>query len=121
MIEAGAKELNEVVQKAPASTPEEKQRALKLYQSIVFTGFDWQRSGLVEQLSRQEDEEVRQRTDVGLPKLPPKEIDKIIENLRREVAAVAAREEYERAAQLRDRIKELEQYRDKSKSPSAHA
>ena len=114
MIEAGAKELNEVVQKAPAATPAEKHRSRALYQSIVFTGFDWQRSGLVEQLARQEDEEVRQRTDVGLPKLPPKEIDKIIDNLKKEIAAVAAREEYERAAQLRDRIKELKQYRDKS-------
>ena len=114
MIEAGAKELNEVVQKAPAATPAEKHRSRALYQSIVFTGFDWQRSGLVEQLARQEDEEVRQRTDVGLPQLPLKEIDKIIDNLKKEIAAVAAREEYERAAQLRDRIKELKQYRNKS-------
>lgn len=111
MIEAGAKELNDVVQSAASSTAREKKHARALYENIVFTGFDWQRSGLVEELSKQEDEEVRQRTDEGMPQLPPGEIDKIIESLNKEIKSVVTRQEYERAAQLRDRIKELEQYR----------
>jgi hypothetical protein len=111
MIEAGAKELRDVVAMAPGSTEAERARAKELYESVVFTGFEWQRSGLVETLSKQEDEEIRQRTDEALPNLPPNEIEKIIANLRKEIASVVSREEYERAAQLRDRIAELEKYR----------
>ena len=113
MIEAGAKELSDVVLNAPGSSEEEKERAKQLYQEIIYTGFDWQRSGLVEKLSQQEDEEIRQRTDEAIPELPAEEIDKIIANLRKDIDDVVKREEYERAAQLRNRIKELEQYRDK--------
>ncbi len=119
MIEAGAKELNDVVATAPGATEAERKEAEHLYRTIVFTGFEWQRTGLVEALSKQEDEEIRQRTDEGLPELPPAEIQKIIENLRKEIASVVSREEYERAAQLRDRIKELEKYqREKSEHSS---
>ena len=60
----------------------------------------------------QEDEEVRQRTDEGMPKLPKKELTKIINNLKKELKSVADKQEFERAAQLRDRIKELETYAD---------
>lgn len=110
MMERGAKELRDVVNVAPAATTQQKNRAQELYQNILFTGFDWQRSGLVEELAHQEDEEVRQRTDEGIPQLPKKEIDKIIVNLDKEMHAMAEQQEYERAAQLRDRIKELRSY-----------
>lgn len=114
MIEAGAKELKETVQNNPKTTRAEKEKAQKLYQDIIFTGFQWQRDGTVEQLSHQEDEEVRQRSDEGMPKLPRKEIEKIIANLRKEMLAVAASQEFERAAQLRNRISELQSYADEA-------
>ncbi|MBI4426117.1 MAG: UvrB/UvrC motif-containing protein [Candidatus Kerfeldbacteria bacterium] len=110
MIERGAKELRDVVLKTPGASDEAKRRATDLYQRIVFTGFDWQREGIVEALSKQEDEEIRQRTDEGMPTLPKREIEKIIKNLEKEMALVASRQEFERAAQLRDRIKELRRY-----------
>jgi len=110
MIERGAKELRDVVQTAPGASDPAKAEAQRLYQEIVFTGFEWQREGIVEALSKQEDEEIRQRTDEGMPKLPKKEIEKIISNLEKEMHLVAGRLEYERAAQLRDRIKELRTY-----------
>ncbi|MBI4093298.1 MAG: UvrB/UvrC motif-containing protein [Candidatus Kerfeldbacteria bacterium] len=110
MIERGAKELRDVVLKDPAATNDDRARANDLYQRIIFAGFDWQREGIVEALAKQEDEEIRQRTDVGLPKLPKSEIDKIIRNLEQEMTLVAGRQEFERAAQLRDRIKELRRY-----------
>jgi len=110
MIERGAKELRDVVLLSSAATEKAKQRAKDLYQEILYTGFDWQREGIVEALAKQEDEEIRQRTDEGLPKLPPKEIDKIVKNLEKEMHLVAGRQEFERAAQLRDRIKELRSY-----------
>jgi hypothetical protein len=110
MIERGAKELRDVVLWTPGVTADRKEQSQELYKKIIFLGFEWQREGIVEALSKQEDEEIRQRTDEGLPKLPKREIEKIIANLEKEMALVAARQEFERAAQLRDRIKELRQY-----------
>ncbi len=112
MIENGAKELVRVVDQAPAASPADRATAHNFYTDILALGFDWQRDGTVENLAHQEDEEIRQRTDEGLPKLPKKEIDKMVTNLTKEMHLVARRQEYERAAQLRDRIKELKGYAD---------
>lgn len=113
MIERGAKELRDVVLLAPGSSARARNEAQRLYEQIIFKGFEWQRDGTVEALSKQEDEEIRQRTDEGLPRLPKAEIDKIVANLEREMALVAKRQEFERAAQLRDRIKELRRYEER--------
>ncbi len=110
MIERGAKELYEAVLLSPGISEKTKDKARELYHQIVFTAFDWQRTGVVEQRSQAEDEDIRQRTDTGLPKLPKKEIEKMIKQLKKEMELVASRQEYERAAQIRDRIKELESY-----------
>lgn len=111
MIEAGAKELKDVILLLKKVSEQTKQEARELYQNIVFTGFEWQRNGTVETLSKQEDEEVRQLTDEAIPELPEEEINKIINNLKKEIKLMVKREEFERAAQLRDRIKELKTYK----------
>ncbi|MFH1367458.1 MAG: UvrB/UvrC motif-containing protein [Patescibacteria group bacterium] len=113
MMEAGAKELKEVVQLLKNTPAEIKNKAQQLYQDIIFTGFEWQRNGTVEALSRQEDEEVRQRSDEAMPELPKEEVEKIIHNLREEIKAMVKGEEYERAAQLRNRIVEIKSYQKK--------
>ena len=110
MIEAGANELREAVQIVPDASAAVKKKARQLYYEIITTGFSWQRSGMVEELSRREDEEVRERTDERLPKLPKTEVEKMMANIRGEMLAMAGKEEYERAAQLRDRIRELGEY-----------
>jgi hypothetical protein len=110
MIERGAKDLYDVVVSASGVSEKIKKKAETLYHKIVFTAFEWQRSGLVEELSHTEDEEVRQRTDEGLPRLPKKEIEKMIRQLKKEMKLVASRQEFERAAQIRDRIRELRKY-----------
>lgn len=110
MIERGANELEDTILVSDASE-KEKQKAQELYYRIITMGFEWQRSGKVEEMARQEDEEVRERTDEGLPQLPAEEVDKMIGNIRKEMFEVAEKQEYERAAQLRDRIKELEEYK----------
>jgi hypothetical protein len=113
MMEAGAKELKEVVQLLANTPAEIKDKAQALYQDIVFTGFEWQRNGTVDSLSRQEDEEVRQRSDEAMPELPKEEVEKIIKNLREEIKTMVKGEEYERAAQLRNRIAEIKSYQKK--------
>jgi len=115
MIELGAKELYESITSIPGAPEEAKEKAKELYHKIVFTAFDWQRSGRVEKLSRSEDEEIRQRTDESLPRLPKKEVEKMINRLKKEMKLVASRQEFERAAQVRDRIKELAKYSSEEK------
>ncbi|MBI4837467.1 MAG: UvrB/UvrC motif-containing protein [Candidatus Portnoybacteria bacterium] len=110
MIERGAKELSDAVVKTPGISQKKKDKASDLYRSIIFTAFDWQRSGVIDDLARQEDEDIRQRMDQGLPMLPKDEIEKMIKKLKEEMAAVAKKEEFERAAQIRDRIAELRRY-----------
>ncbi len=111
MIERGAHELLKAVKAAPDAPAEKKERAQELYYQIITTGFEWQRKGKVEEMSRREDEAVRMRTDEGIPELSNKEIDKMIEPIREEMLEAAEKKEYERAAQLRDRIQELEGYK----------
>src|SRR3990167_4874101 len=110
MIERGAKELADSVEKMPGIAEKTKESARDLYKNILFTAFDWQRGGVVDELSRKEDEEIRQRTDTGMPKLPKEEIEKMIENLKKEMEIVVKNQEFERAAQIRDRISELKKY-----------
>lgn len=110
MIERGAKELYDAVILMPGASDATKEKAKNLYYGIVFTAFDWQREGVVDALSRVEDEDIRQRTDVGLPKLPKREIDKMIKGLEKEMKLLAGQKEFERAAQIRDRIEELGRY-----------
>lgn len=117
MIERGAKELRDSVILTPGASEEEKNKAQQLYQSIIFTAFDWQREGVVDALAHSEDEEIRQRTDVGIPKLPQKEIDKMVANLEKEIQLLAGRQEFERAAQLRDRVVELRRYSEEAPAP----
>lgn len=120
MIEGGAKELYDSILSMPGVSEETIRKAEDLYHRIVFTAFDWQRSGIVDKISKAEDEEIRQRTDVGFPKLPKEEVEKMVKRLEEEMKLVASRQEYERAAQIRDRIKELRRYAsDEPLRPSA--
>jgi len=112
MIENGARELKEVIETAPNASKKNKQRAKELYQKIIFLGFEWQRTGKVEELSREADEDVTQRITREMPYIPLKEFDKIISNLEKQMYEASKNLEYERAAQIRDRIKELKDKKD---------
>ncbi len=110
MVERGAFELKETVLAVPNATAEMKKKAQELYFEIITTGFAWQRIGRVEEMARVEDEEMRMHTDAALPSLPESELQKMIDHIKAEMDEVAANREYERAALLRDRIKELQSY-----------
>lgn len=115
ILEKGAKEFLEVVLELRGEKAKESKQAQELYRQIVFTALDWQRNGVVEDLVREHyDEEVTMRLDTTAPYVPPEEFDKIIEHLRSQMLETAKAEEYEKAAQFRDRIKELKAKRDEA-------
>ena len=110
MIERGAFELKETILTVPDAAAETKQKAKDLYFAIITTGFAWQREGRVEELAQVEDEEIRMHTDAALPGLPKEEVEKMIKHIEDEMEEVTRNREFERAALLRDRIKELGKY-----------
>lgn len=107
MIEAGAKELRDVVLMSPAMTKKEKVDAETMYRNIIFTSFEWQRTGKVEVRSKLADEDVTQRISAEAMHIPLSEFNSIVSNLEKQMLSAAEHKEYERAAQIRDRIKEL--------------
>ena len=108
MIERGAYELKQVILEAAASTAQEKNKAEELYRGIIYTALDWQRSGLVDAISRQEDEEVRERLEEKEHLFITKEeYRQMITTLEEQMHLAAKAEEYHRAAMIKDRIREL--------------
>lgn len=111
MIEAGAKELKDITLTSTA-TKINKKRARELYQQIIFTAFDWQRSGKVDTLAKSADEDVTQRITTDMPYIPEDEFNRMVENLEKQMREAAEAKEYERAAQIRNRVTELTEKKD---------
>src|SRR3989344_159649 len=110
MIERGAKELKDVVLIASDSSAKDRKSAQDLYAKIIFTGFEWQRSGLVDELARQDDEEVRERLEEKKKLfITREEYEKMIGTLKEQMRAAAENEEYHRAGMIQDRLRELEE------------
>ena len=109
MMEAGAKELRDTIKLVPGLSKLTYAKAESLYQTIVFTAFEWQRTGMVENLAKQADEDVTQRITAEMPYIPLEEYNTIVGNLTRQMLQAAKSREYERAAQIRDRVTELEE------------
>jgi Glycosyl hydrolase family 57/UvrB/uvrC motif len=115
-IERGAKELMGTIITTPGVDQHTVNKSKELYFKIISKAFDWQRDGVVDQMARAEDEEVRQRVDANLPNLAVKEFERMIINLRRQMLSAAKNQEYERAGQFRDRIAELREKQEEIKS-----
>jgi len=107
IIEAGAKELKDVIWTVPDISKTQKTKAEKLYHEIALTGFQWQKTDKIKNLAAEADEDITQRILKDIPKISRTEFNKIINGLKNQIAHACQREEYERAAQIRDRIKEL--------------
>lgn len=110
MIERGAFDLNRVIQESTLATKEDKAKGAELYRLILFTGFEWQRTGIVDELSRSENEEVRERLEEKEKMFVTKEeYEDMIKVLREQMKSAASSEEYHRASMLKDRIRELDE------------
>ncbi|KKS44180.1 MAG: hypothetical protein UV08_C0025G0006 [Parcubacteria group bacterium GW2011_GWA2_42_18] len=105
MIERGAHDLRTVVNNSETSTDAEKQRAEELYKMIIYTGFEWQRSGLVDEISRNEDEEIRERLEEKEKLFVTKEeYQNMISNLKEQMKTAADSEEFHRAAMINETL-----------------
>lgn len=110
MIERGAFELKTIILKSSRATEKEKLEAEEFYKNIIYKGFEWQRSGLVDQISRQEDEEIKERLNEKEKFFITKaEYQQMIKVLEEQIQSAAKSEEYHRAAMIKDRIRELKE------------
>lgn len=107
MIERGAFELLSAIRGFKNTTEADKQRAWDLYIEIITLGFAWQRTGIVANLSKSEDEEIKERMDQGRSYITHEEYQKMIETLNKQMLAAASDQEYSRAEQFKKRIIEL--------------
>ncbi|MBI4276271.1 hypothetical protein HY629_00315 [Candidatus Uhrbacteria bacterium] len=111
-IEAGAFDLLTAVRAIPRVSHATLARAKDFYDRIIFTGFRWQRAGIVDALVREHyDEEVAERLDTTVPTMRTAEFKRIVDHLRDQMRAAAKDEEYDRAQQFKKRILELEEQR----------
>ena len=110
MIERGAYDLLSVILKSENASVEEKSFAKKLYQEIIYAGFTWQRNGLVDEMAREEDEEIKDRLkEKERFVMTKEEYRDMIETLKEQMYLSAKTEEYHRASMIKDRIRELEE------------
>lgn len=117
MIERGAHDLKQVVLDSSKSSQEEKQKAEELYKNIIYTGFKWQREGKVDEIARQEDEDVLGRLhQKGKLFITKEEYGQMIEILKQQVGSAAQDGDYHRAAMLKDRILELNEEMEKAQN-----
>lgn len=117
MIERGAYELKKIVLDSLKTSPEEKEKAQELYKNILFSGFEWQREGRVDEIARQEDEDVLGRLhQKGKLFITKDDYGHMVKTLGEQVASAANDEDYHRAAMLQDRIKELTEEMDKAQN-----
>lgn len=107
-IERGAHDLKEIIKNSKTAKKEEKETAEELYKNIVFTAFSWQRTGLVDELSRGENEEIRQRLEEKEKFfMSREEYEEMIKAMEERMRESARRDDYHQAAMIQDRIAEL--------------
>ena len=115
MIERGAFELKQIITRSAIASEEDKKRAEELYKDVLFTGFEWQRTGLVDEIARHENEEIQEKMEVKERLFVTKEeYRQMINNLKKQVSLSAKAEDYYRAAMIKDRIRELTEEMEKS-------
>lgn len=107
MIERGAFDLLTAIREFKTTSEADKTKAWNLYIEIITLGFDWQRTGKVADLSRKEDEEIKEMMGTDQPWLSKKDYQDMIETLNKQMLAAAGDQEYARAEQFKKRITEL--------------
>jgi hypothetical protein len=77
---------------------------------ILFTGFEWQRTGKVDEISRTENEEIRERLEEKEKLFITKaEFEDMIQTLGEQMKSAADAQEYHRASMIKDRMRELDE------------
>ena len=107
MIERGAYELQESLLYLPGIDKKVIDKAKNLYRDIVLESFRWQREGIVDAMVEGFDEEATERIETKSLDSDPKEYDKVISHLEKQMLEAASKLEFKRASEFRKRIESL--------------
>ena len=106
MIEKGMNALYKIVLSVPDSTEEQRARAEELYLKILFTAHEWQRTGVVDQMSN--DDKAERKIPLSKRFAASDHYRALLEALHREEKRASERREYEQAIKWRDGQYKLE-------------
>lgn len=109
IIEKGAYGLLKAVQSCKNTDKDTVILAKDLYLDIITNGFYWQRSGKVENISKKEDEEMKTRMTNNSASLSEEDYKEITDDLTQQMLTSAKNQEYTRAQQIKERIKEIKE------------
>ena len=111
MIEDGAYMLLDVVRTTPGSTDEEKQKASELYEKILSLSFNWQRSGKIREMAREQSQVLRipfkDRT-LGACGAEPAVYNAFIDMINKQEKKAVENREYEKALLWRDALYKID-------------
>lgn len=107
IIEVGAADLVESINSCQNIPDTIKDKAKSLYLEIIDLGFRWQKSGMVELMSKKEEEELKSRLFFSNSKLTKDELRKMIKDLTEQMLTASQKREYLKAEEFKKRIKEL--------------
>lgn len=114
MVEAGAKDLVNAIEAVPNLPQENKTYASELYLKILSTAFDLQRSGKIDDTTKQYDEDMKMlKEKEDFSRYSKEDLAEMISIQKREMDKLTANLEFERAVHPRERIRELTEYLDK--------
>jgi excinuclease UvrABC helicase subunit UvrB len=82
-----------------------------MYAKILELAFLWQKTGKVEQMAKEGDEEIFEHVGDDQKEISPEEKKKMIATLEKQMWETSEAKEFERAARFRDRIRELQEER----------
>lgn len=109
MIERGANELMTSILLLPEVDAKIKNKAEDIYKDIVFSAFRWEREYIVGQTVANYDEETTEMIQTKSLDADPKEYDKVINHLRKQMLEASDKENYIKALEYRKRIESLRQ------------
>jgi len=111
MIEAGAKDLVVALHATPGVSEATKAEGQQLYYQILELAFLWQKTGKIEQMAKEGDEEIFEHVSDEQKEISTEEKQKMISTLEKQMWETSKAKEFERAARFRDRIRELQEER----------
>lgn len=109
MIERGANELKNSVLLLPDIDDKIRNKVINSYKDIVTNSFRLQGEGVIDEMINNYDEEASEIIETKSLESNPKEYDRVINHLRRQMLEAADKENFKKAIEYRKRIENLKQ------------
>ncbi len=107
MIDRGASEIKNSILLLPNISDNIRNKAIESYKDIIVSSFRLQGEGIIDDMIKNYDEEASEIIETKSLEANPKEYDRVIEHLRRQMLEAADKENFKKAIEYRKRIENL--------------